>query len=169
MRKSYHSTAVPMMLAIRTRFISVARAANNSSPLTRSAMLMTSPVLQAYARRGERQPSRLLSEGGDAGILRCLIGDSPDRPALVIRNNKGAILCYGHADRATPDARVVGDKPREEIFVHTARRAILHDEAYDLVARPFGSVPRPVQRNEGVALVWRRKLLGVVKYDPERS
>src|SRR5271157_967108 len=86
----------------------------------------------------------------------CAVAAQPSTTALRVSSE-----C--DVDRSAPNARVVGDEAGQEIFGDARRLSILHQEAHDLIAGSFGPVPRSVERNERVALVFRRNYTALVE------
>src|SRR5580704_11121278 len=97
-------------------------------------------------------------EGSGRGNLLCRrrltgIADPPYGTAGIFRNQQCPVLVDGDADRAAPDLRIVDHEAGGEILVLARRRAVLHQDADDLVAGAFGAIPGAVLGGENVAAV----------------
>src|SRR5712671_3048962 len=112
-----------------------------------------------------RVRSRLLDRrAGDFG--RDLVGDPPDRAAGVVGDEQGAVLGDRERGGAPPDlGALLARRPEAggEILVIAFRPAILERHADDLVASRFRAVPRALQRDESMTLVFGRELLRLVE------
>src|SRR5580658_8887360 len=94
------------------------------------SQLLTPGAVRGFRRRGS---ARLRGLTG--------IADPPYGTAGIFRNQQRPVLVDGDADRAAPDLRIVDHEACGEILVLARWRAVLHQDADDLVAGAFGAIP----------------------------
>src|SRR6266404_7342390 len=115
------------------------------------------------------RPRLLDRRAGDFG--RALVGDPPDRAAGIVGDEQGAVLGDRERRGAPPDLGALFaryPKAGREILIISFRPPVLERHAHDLVAGRYRAVPRTLQRDESVTLVFGRELVRLVEDEVEQ-
>src|SRR5262245_19915208 len=112
----------------------------------------------------------MVSANGRMTLFLPGIGHAPDLLSAVVDDQQGSITDHRDANGSAPDAFTgfIGNPSHQEVLVAAFRFSVCEWDANDFVAAAFRAIPRPMESDKGVALVFFREHFAGIKDDAER-